>query len=145
MIVDIDVFYLRPLANIIHPSIPDDGHLLGTKSNESCHFYTEDIIFYVKERSNNVLYNKVWHWANITFLHVTIEWLLRSLYIQVYHGCNGGYVRGDTYRDKSLLSEVTEKIVYTGSQRVYQSTGDAYSSGHLIPPLVFTGVGLCLH
>ena len=44
----------------------------------------------------------------ITFLHVTIGWLLRSLFIQ-RHGCNGGCVRGDKYRDEILLSEVTEK------------------------------------
>ena len=51
----------------------------------------------------------MWQWAKITFfLHVSIEWLLRSLFIQ-RHGSNGGCVRGDTYRDGILLREVTEK------------------------------------
>ena len=34
--------------------------------------------------------------------------MLRSLFLR-RHGCNGGCVRGDTYRDEILLREVTEK------------------------------------
>ena len=30
-----------------HPSIPDDGHLLGTKLIEPCHFYIDDTSYFM--------------------------------------------------------------------------------------------------
>ena len=76
---------------------------------------------------------------NITFSHVTIEWLPRSLFIQ-RHGCNGGCVRGDTYWDEIYLREETEK----SCQNIIANHG--FESASFLSNPWFSGATFaCLH